>query len=192
MLSLNVTISGDKVILDGLNQLADEFPQAVSRGLKTVARGIHRGAMDWLNGPGGLNSYETRTSKNGKQYRKKTGSKTESYEGFTRASGEAQMFKRFSDSGGYPVPVRTSNLKRLLDFVDPGQSKGPFSAGPLEVIIYNSAEYSRTIHEGTGSSAKFGRRPFIEDALKEFNANDGIAKAIEAEITTQIKKRGLA
>lgn len=192
MLALNVTISGDKIIIDGLHQLAAELPKAVSRGLKVVARGVYGSAMDWLNGAGGFNSYETRTSKGGNQYQKKTGSKTELYDGFTRKSGESQQFKRFSDSGSYPVPVRVGNLKRLLDFVDPGQSKGSFSAGPTEVVVYNSAEYARTIHEGTGSSAKFGRRPFLEDALKTFNAGDGIAAAIENEINAEIQKKGLA
>lgn len=192
MLSLSVTISGDKVVIAGLNQLAAELPNAIQRGLKTVARGVHRGALDWLEGSGGFNTYETRTSRSGKQYQKKTGTKLELYDGFTRASGETQTFKRFSDSGGYPVPIRTRNLYRLMSFIDPGQSKGIVSAGPLEVVVYNSAEYARTIHEGGGSSAKFGRRPFLEDALKKFNGGEGVAQAIENEIAVEIKKRGLA
>lgn len=184
MLALNVTITGDKVIIDGLNQLAAELPHVVQRGLKTVARGVHRGAMDWLNGAGGNNS-KTRI---GKRQIKKEGLRS----GFNKKSGERIDFKLWNNSGGYPVPVRTGNLKRLLDFVDPGQSKGSFAAGPLEVIVYDSAEYASTIHEGTGSSAKFGRRPYLEDALKSFNADDGIANAIENELNIEIKKRGLA
>jgi hypothetical protein len=192
MLDINVTIIGDKIIIDGLNQFMAEMPKVVQGGLKKVVRGVHRSAMDFLNGAGGINNYETRASKSGKQYQKKTGSKVEMYEGFTRASGEAQMFKRFTDSGGYPVPVRTGNLKRLLDFLDPGQSKGEFIAGPMEAIVYDSAEYASVIHEGTGSSAKFGKRPFVDDALAAFNQGDGIASAIEEEIQSEIQKRGLA
>lgn len=192
MLGVNVTIQGDKVVIAGLKGLAADLNKTVQRGLQVATQGIHRTAMDYLNGPGGFNSYETRTSKSGKQYQKKTGSKVESYAGFIRASGEAQMFKRFTDSGGYPVPVRTGNLKRLLDFVYPGQSKGEFQAGPMEAIVYDSAEYARVIHAGTGSSAKFGKRAYLTDALAKFNESGGIAQAIENEIAVEIKKRGLA
>jgi hypothetical protein len=192
MLSFNATISGDKILIEGLNGLAAEMPRAVQRGLKRVVIGIHREAMANLNGPGGLNSYQTRTSKSGKQYQKKTGTKMEMYDGFTRASGEVQQFKRFTDSGGYPVPFRTGNLKRLLDFVPPGQSKGDFSAGPMEAIVYNSAQYANVIHEGKGSSAKFGARPFLTDALNTFNQGGLIEATIEDEIHTALAKRGLA
>jgi hypothetical protein len=192
MLALNVTVSGDKVIIDGLNQLATEMPRVVQRGLKKVVRGVSREAMNFLNGAGGLSSYETRTSKKGNQYQKKTGSKVEMYDGFTRKSGEVQQFKRFTDSGGYPVPVRSGNLKRLLDFLDPGQSKDSFTAGPMEVIVYDSAQYASVIHQGTGSSAKFGKRAFLDDALAKFNQGDAIAITLETELNTEIQKRGLA
>jgi hypothetical protein len=192
MLSVNVTISGDKVIIEGLRQMAQQMPKIVQSGLKEVARGVHREAMANLNGKGGFNSYENRTSKSGKQYQKKIGSKVSLYEGFTRSSGEAQSFKRFSDSGGFPVPVRTGNLKRLLDFLDPGQSKEGFSAGQNELVVFNSAEYARTIHEGTGSSAKFGGRPFLTRALETFNQGGQIAALIDNKVNTELKKRGLA
>lgn len=191
MLVLDVGISGDKVIINGLTRFAAEMPHAVQRGLSKVTAGVYREAMNYLNGKGGINSYETRTSKSGKQYQKKTGSKLEMYDGFTRASGEVQQFKRYSDSGGYPVPVRTGNLKRLLDFVNPGQSKGSFTAGAMEGIVYNSARYARVIHDGAGSSAKFGRRPFLEDALSKFNQGGLITATIESEIKTEIAMRGL-
>ena len=192
MLAINVTVIGDKVVIEGLQQLSAEIPRAVQRGLRRVTVGVHREAMDFLNGPGGMNSYESRTSKNGKQYQKKTGTKLQTYEGFTRKSGEAQMFKRFTDSGGYPVPVRTGNLKRLLNFVNPGQSKDGFSAGSMEGVVYDSAEYARTIHDSTGSSAKFGKRTYLTDALARFNQGDQIAAILEDEIRTEIIKRGLS
>lgn len=192
MLAINVTVTGDKIIIEGLQQLAAEMPRVVQRGLRRITKGVHREAMDFLNGKGGMNSYETRTSKSGKQYQKKTGSKLEMYDGFTRASGAVQQFKRFSDSGGYPVPVRTGNLKRLLNFVNPGQSKDGFSAGAMEGVVYDSAEYARTIHDSTGSSAKFQKRTYLTDALARFNQGDQIAATLEDEIRMEIKKRGLA
>ena len=191
MLSVNVTISGDRVIINGLNQLAAEMPKVVQRGLKKVARGTYRIAMDKINGAGGFNSYETRTSSSGKQYQKKTGSKLNRYVGFTRSDGAQAMFKSFTDSGGYPVPVRTGNLKRLLDWLDPGETKGVFSAGQMEVVVYDSALYASVIHQGTGSSAKFGPRPFMTDALNKFNQGNGISGILNTEISAEIARRGL-
>lgn len=200
MLAINVTISGDKVIIANMQGLAAEMPKVVQGGLKKIARGVHSEAMNFLNGPGGLSTYEARTSKSGKQYQKKTGSKVEMYDGFTRASGDVQQFKRFTDSGGYPVPVRTGNLKRLLNFVDPGQTKGTggvsFTAGPLEAVVYDSAEYASVIRFGTGSSAKFGPRDYLTDAFDKFNqfggVGNGVMHVIESEYSNELVKRGLA
>lgn len=89
-------------------------------------------------------------------------------------------------AGGYPVPVRTGHLKRSLDWLEPGESKSAggetFTAGKFEAMVYDSAEYSRIIHEGRGSSAKYGERPFITDALEDFDRATGIAEVIEEEI----------
>ena len=123
MLAINVTVTGDKIVIEGLQQLASEMPRVVQRGLKRVAVGVSIEALAFLEGKGGMNSYETVTSKNDNQYQKKTGSKREMYDGFTRASGEAQQFKRYTDSGGYPVPIRTRELYRHLHFLYPGKSK---------------------------------------------------------------------
>jgi hypothetical protein len=75
--------------------------------------------------------------------------------------------------GGYPVPIRTGHLRRLLDFVPPGKSKSKtgktFTAGPMEAVVFNSAEYASAIHDGAGSSKKFGRRPYLDDARLEVN-----------------------
>jgi len=178
MLALNVTIQGDKVIISGLNQLAAEMPQVIQRGLRKVTRGVHRNAMDFLNGAGGAGRKAQIVGPS---------------RGFTKKSGETVNFKpQLEGAGGYPVPVRTGNLKRLLNFVDPGQSKGSFTAGSMEAIVYDSAEYASVIHEGRGSSAKFGPRRFIDDALAKFNEGGGIAGIIEAELNAEIAKRGLA
>ena len=89
-------------------------------------------------------------------------------------------------AGGYPVPVRTGHLRRLQNWLKPGQSKsgeaGTFRAGAMEVLVYNSASYARSIHDGLGSSGKFGRRPFLEDGFKQFNEGDQVVKTIQTEI----------
>lgn len=178
MLAINVTISGDKILIEGLQQLAAEMPKVVQRGLKRVAIGVHREAMDFLNVAGGAGRKAQIIGPS---------------RGFVKKSGEAVNFKQqLAGAGAYPVPVRTGNLKRLLDFVTPGQSKDSFTAGPMEAVVYDSAQYARTIHAGTGSSAKFGPRPFLTDALNRFNQGDQVASVMEDEIKTEIKKRGLA
>jgi hypothetical protein len=92
--------------------------------------------------------------------------------------------------GGYPVPVRTGHLRQLLDWLEPGQSKsgpaGTFTAGAHEVVVYDSALYANVIHEGRGSSEKFGPRRYLTDALKKFNEGEGIKGAIEKEIAKEI------
>lgn len=99
-------------------------------------------------------------------------------------------------SGGYPVPVRTKHLLGSLGWVAPGASKSSngltFAAGPMEAIVYDSALYAWTVHEGRGSSAKFGRRPFLEDAFKDFNASGKIVAIAEAEVKKAIAAKGLA
>lgn len=181
MFALNVTISGDKVLIQGLNQFAAELPGTINRGLKKVVRGIHPLAMAFLNGAGGAGRKAQITGPS---------------RGFTKKSGETVNFKpQLSGAGGWPVPVRTGNLKRLLDWVDPGgslTSNGTtFSAGNMEAVIFNSAEYAWPIHEGTGSSRKFGPRRYLDSALARFNTVTGIANTIEAEIDAALKKKGL-
>jgi len=182
MIALNVQVQGDKVIIDGLRNFAIAAPLAVQRGLKKAVRGVHREAMEFLNGSGGV----------GKKSQIVGPSR-----GFVKKSGESVNFKQqFSGAGAYPVPVRTGNLKRLLDFVDPGQSitsnGKTFSAANMEAVVFDSAQYASVIHQGTGSSAKFGKRAYLDDALANFNQGDGIAKTIETEMMAEIAKRGLA
>jgi len=167
MLDLNVTVQGDKVIIEGLQGLAADMPQVLRRGLQRVNRGVHRSAMGFLNGPG------------------RTVMKQKS-----RLRGQSDDLG--ARPGSYPVPVITGNLKRLLDFLDPGQSKDEFSAGPLEAIVYDSAEYAQVIHEGKGSSSAYGRRPFLDDALEQFNQGGHIAGILEEEVQQEVGKRGLA
>lgn len=89
-------------------------------------------------------------------------------------------------AGGYPVPVRTGHLRRMLAWLKPGATKSAggqsFAAGPFESVVYNSAEYAEVIHEGKRSSVKYGPRRYIEDAFETFNQGGKIKRNIEAEI----------
>lgn len=95
-------------------------------------------------------------------------------------------------AGGYPVPVRTGHLRRLLNWLRPGATKTAdgltFTAGPFEGIVYDSAEYADVIHEGKLSSRKFGPRRYAEDALEIYNRASRIQRNIEHEIE-KIKPR---
>lgn len=175
MLSLNATIEGDKIVLRGLRGLERDMPKALQRTLTRAAIGTHRAAFDWLNGAG--------------------------------------IKKLNISGGGYPVPARTGALKRLLRWLKPGESvhaapfvvskKNPhkkigtrigggssFKAGKLEAIVYDTAEYAEVIHQGLGSSAKFGARPFITDGFERFNRGDHLKKITEKEIEAAARKRG--
>ncbi len=92
--------------------------------------------------------------------------------------------------GSYPVPVETGNLRRLLDWLEPGEKKSfegdVFEAGELEAIIYNSAAYSDTIHKGEGSSAKFGPRQFLFDGYDQFDQGGRVQGTIEKEIAQRL------
>jgi len=161
MLDLHITIDGDKVLIDGLQELAGTgIPRAIDRGLNRVAAGVHSEAQAWLSGPGS------------KASRKK------GVEG--------------SAAGSYPVPVVSSNLRHLLAWLRPGASKtgpaGTFTAGPNEVVIYDSAEYADPVFHGKGSSAKFGERDALKDGLERFNQGNRIAGILEEEIQKEIKK----
>ncbi|GAB63101.1 MAG: hypothetical protein DWB56_06735 [Candidatus Jettenia sp.] len=173
MLNINVTIQGDTVIIDGLQRFAKNSPAAIRRGLERVAAGVYDDAYKWLSGPGGI--YEERVSK-------KTGKKRR---------------KKIADylPGQYPVPVRTGHLRRLLNWLNPGRSKtyagvGTFSAGPLEVVIYNAAEYAEPVFRGTGSSAKYGPRDALKDGFERFNRGSRIQGILEEEIGKEIRSSG--
>lgn len=147
MLSINATLEGDKIVINGLRDLQRDLPQALQRTLTRGAVETHREAFDFLSG--------------------------------SRGRG-----------GDYPVPVVTGQLRRLLDWLKPGASKGEFKAGEFEAIVYNSAEYANVIHAGRGSSAKFGARPFITDGFERFNKGDQLAKIAAEEIEAEARKKG--
>lgn len=147
MLSISATVEGDKIVISGLQQLAEEAPQILQRTLTRGAIGTHREAFDLLSGAK-------------------------------------------DPAGAYPVPVVTGNLRRLLDWLQPGARKGGFKAAALEAIVYNSAEYAQVIHAGSGSSAKFGARPFITDGFERFNRGGKLAEIAGEEIEAAARKKG--
>lgn len=173
MLDITLTIEGDKIIIEGLNRLAKEMPDAVQRGLERSGKAIHRQAYQWLSGAGSHQEAKT-NKKTGKKYTKKI---------------------MDTAAGGYPVPVRTGHLRRNLAWLKPGETKsnefGSFTAGPLEVIIYNPVPYAKPIHEGTHTQKRHGKRPFITDAFEMFNRGLGVQMAINDEIRKARAKAGI-
>ena len=90
--------------------------------------------------------------------------------------------------GDYPVPVITGNLRRLLDFLPPGQSKQAggvsFKAEEFSGVVYNSARYADVIRNGTHSSSKHDPRDYMEDGLKAFGGSARAAEYLLQEINT--------
>lgn len=90
--------------------------------------------------------------------------------------------------GDFPVPVITGNLRRLLDFLPPGQSKQAggvsFTAGEFAGVVYDSARYADVIRHGTHSSRKHGPRDYMWDGLKAFGGSARVAEYLLQEINT--------
>lgn len=171
MLELRANFNGIQKATEHIEKIATAYPSAVRNGLSRIVKGMHAVAMARLNGAGGAGRKQQISGPS---------------RGFTKKSGESINFKQqFLGAGADPVPVRTGNLKRLLNFVTPGQTKSGagFSvhAGPMEAILYNSAEYSNVIHEGLSSSAKYGPRRFLVDALEKFKQGE-MAAILEDEL----------
>lgn len=170
MLKFDIKIEGDKVIIGALTDISAELTSAAGRGLQRIIRGVYAESKELTNGAGSAGEY--RTSKNGKQY----------------------WVKRDSPvaAGGYPVPKRSAHLNRLLGFVDPGvtvESEGKtFTADLLTGIVFDSANYASFIHDGTGTSKKYGARPFLNDAVINFDQGGKMAEIMDQEIQKEIDK----
>ena len=76
-------------------------------------------------------------------------------------------------TGGYPVPVRCGHLRQghIWDVVNSNLA-----------IVGNTAAYARVIHDGTGSSAAHGPRPFLEDAARDVDVADIMADEVSLAI----------
>ncbi|MCP4747297.1 MAG: hypothetical protein GY874_14325 [Desulfobacteraceae bacterium] len=88
------------------------------------------------------------------------------------------------DTGGYPVPVRKGHLRRSLDWLFSGQEK----AKDLEAVVFNSAAYAKTIHDGQRSSEKFGARPFLQEPLEKLVDDGELESIINNAIDDAIKR----
>lgn len=185
MLNVQVRIEGDKVVIANLAALAERFPVAIKRGLRRVGAGVHREAYSFLSGSGRTSMRLTNRGAiigvDGRITRQKS-----------RLRG--QQSNLGARPGSYPVPVVTGNLRRLLDWLNPGQSKsgpaGTFTSGPMEIVVYDSAAYAADIHDGRGSSAGFGPRSYLTDALRKFNEAERVKRIIEEELQREINMRG--
>lgn len=174
MLGINVTIDGEKVVINGLTSLSDNIGmKAIPRGVRRITQGTARISLEkYLSGPArGLTS---KTSKGGRQ---------------RGIAGKPEL------AGGYPVPRLSGNLRRLTSWLNPGQSKSiegfSYSAGPMEGLIYTPLPYAGQIHEGRGSSKKYGPRRFLDDAFTFFNKGARSNRIMEDEIEKEISASGL-
>lgn len=77
------------------------------------------------------------------------------------------------ESGSYPVPVRTGNLRRSENWYMTSDLTGYVQAGDA------NTPYAVPIHEGEGSSAKYGARPFVDDAVDQTEPADFMVPALE-------------
>jgi len=167
---ISVSMEGGKVLIEDLERYSVAIKEKAMPGaLSIVAEGIAKEAQKLLRGP-------------------KRGVKTV----IAKKSGRQRAVGRNPQlAGGYPVPRMAGNLLHLMDWLKPNHSKGAFSTGPFEAVVFNSAEYARVIHQGTGSSAKFGERPFLDDAVMAFNESVGIKKVFEEKIAEVRSENGL-
>lgn len=173
MLDIRANFNGVRQAEVQIEKIEHAYPSAVRKGLSRIIRGMHGFALEKLKGAGGAGRKQQIVGPS---------------RGFTKKSGESVQFKQqFAGAGAYPVPVRTANLKRLLNYVTPGQSKSGAGfnvhAGPMEAILYNSAEYSNVIFQGLGSSRKFGPRNALIDALERYKSGE-MAAILEEELQT--------
>ena len=185
MLDVKITpADNNKVVLDGIQQLGDNYKPAAMRAVERAAAGIYEGASRWLSGRGGA----------GKKKRR-------DYIGFTKrrsgvddhGPGEIVQFRSYVDSGGYPVPIRSGWLKKELAWLRPGESKsgevGSVTAGEDEFLVFDSASYALAVFEGFGSSAKYGPRNAIMDAFEYFNHGGQIQQLVGEEVRKEINKQ---
>ncbi len=173
MIDVKVTVENKNVIFN-LDHLSEALPGAVRRGLTRIGGGIYAEAFRWLTG-GAQSQVRLRDTDKHKK---------------SRLRGQSDLLT--ARPGGYPVPRVTGHLRSSLAWLNPGESKsgdaGSFDAGPDEVVVFNSASYARAIFLGLGSSAKFGPRDALRDALNHFNQGAQIQRVIEDEISKEINK----
>jgi len=169
MLGIKTTFRGKKAFLRKTRRVPRKIKQkAIPRGIRRIVKGVIALALKNLSGP--RRGLKTVTAKSGRQ----------------RAVPQKPEL-----AGGYPVPRVSGNLLKLLGWLYPGQSKTSngysFAAGPMEGLLFNSAEYSKIISEGLGSSADYGPRRFAADAFEAFNAGGKAADIMTEEIMKEAR-----
>lgn len=70
--------------------------------------------------------------------------------------------------GSYAVPVRLGHLRASHFFKVESSSLA---------IVGNTATYAVHVHEGQGSSAPYGRRPFLDDAVADVKPTERVITA---------------
>jgi hypothetical protein len=187
MLVLQATIDGDKITLNGLRNIAQEMPAAIGRGLFEIGNGIYAEAFRNLNGPS-----RAQLRVKGKRTWSATGYRNEKP---SRLRGQSDSLG--AAPGMYPVPKVTGMLLKLLGWVGPGASKSSgdltFTAGALELILFDSAAYATSIFQGKDSSKEYGERDAIKDGDKNFDMSGPggrIAATFDEEIQKEINKGG--
>jgi hypothetical protein len=140
---------------------------AVIRGLTRSVREAHAEGTRLLSGPG----------------RKRVRSRSYRGKGPTAARGQFDMLG--GEAGSYPVPVITGHLRRSLGFVEPGRAKVAgglvFRAGKLEAVLFDAAEYADVIAQGKLSSARYGPRPYMRDAIGKVNTARNVDRELQRE-----------
>lgn len=56
----------------------------------------------------------------------------------------------------------------------------------MQGTIYPNASYAKYVHEGRGTSRKYGRRPFMEDAAKD--TIPFIEKELKSQMTEELNR----
>jgi hypothetical protein len=167
VIALRFRHNGDKIARD-IGEMAFAVPGAAQRGLTRIVMKAHEEATKLLSGPGRKIVRVRKTKRGGK----------------TRRRGQYDMLG--GRPGSYPVPVVMGNLRRLLGYVPPDRTvmsnNMSFSAGRFEALLFDSAEYGNVIHEGKGSSEKYGPRRFGVDALRKVDSIAYLKEEIDKEI----------
>ncbi len=163
MLNISVTLKNERLVISGLNRLDKGIEQkALPRALRKIGSGVARISIDLLTGS--RRGVQTIKSRNGI---------------------ERTVIGKSEAAGEYPVPRVVGHLRRMLQWIGPGRSKSidgvSFTTGLNEAVVFNTARYASQIHEGKGSSAKYGPRPFIDDAFKRFDTRGAVEKEVKKE-----------
>jgi hypothetical protein len=167
MIDVQVRMDGEKALMAGLRRVSHRMEPAIRRGLTRSIREAHREGTALLSGPG----------------RKRV--RTRSYRGKGPTAARGQFAMLGGAPGSYPVPVIMGHLRRELGHVEPGRTKVAgglvFRAGKLEAVLFDAAEYADVIAQGKGSSAKYGKRPFLTDAVKQVNTAGNLEHELQKE-----------